>query len=109
MVVMREGGRVIGCAGWERHGAATLMRSVAVRADARGRGLGQALVRAALARIANEGAGNVVLLTNDAEQFFATLGFTRIERAELPDAVAAGRLATAAGCSNAVAMRLEFP
>jgi N-acetylglutamate synthase-like GNAT family acetyltransferase len=109
MVVIREGGRVIGCAGWERHGARALMRSVAVRADARGRGLGQALVRAALARIVNQGACEVVLLTNDAEQLFAKLGFTRIERAELPDAVAAGRLATAAGCSNAVAMRLEFP
>jgi len=46
--VTREGGRVIGCAGWERHGQAALLRSVAVRAEARGRGVRLALVHAAV-------------------------------------------------------------
>jgi amino-acid N-acetyltransferase len=105
MVVSREGKRVIGCAGWERHGAAALLRSVAVRAQARRRGLGQALVRTALGRIAAEGAREVVLLTNDAAPFFETLGFARIERARLPDAVRASRQVTMTCCASAVAMR----
>ena len=108
MVVAREGGRVIGCAGWERYGATALLRSVAVRAEARGRGLGQALVRAARDHLAAEGAREVVLLTLDAERFFATLGFAPIARASLPEAVRASRQATTTRCASAVAMRLAL-
>ncbi len=63
MLVAREGGRVMGCAGWERPGEAALQRSVAVRPAARRRGVGAALVRAALAEIDASGAREVALLT----------------------------------------------
>jgi amino-acid N-acetyltransferase len=108
MVVTREAGRVIGCAGWERHGPAALLRSVAVRAEARKRGVGLALVRAALMQVAVEGVREVVLLTNDADPFFAKLGFVRIERAALPEPVRASRQVTTACCASAVSMRLPL-
>jgi amino-acid N-acetyltransferase len=108
MVVTREEGRLIGCAGWERHGQAALLRSVAVHAEARGRGVGLALVRAALTRVAVEGAREVALLTNDAESFFAKLGFARIDRAALLEAVRASRQVATACCASAVAMHLSL-
>jgi amino-acid N-acetyltransferase len=99
---------VIGCAGWEHHGPTALLRSVAVRAEARGRGIGQALVCAVRARVAIEGARDVVLFTNDTQQCFAKLGFVRIERAALSEAVRASRQATMTCCASAVSMRLPL-
>jgi N-acetylglutamate synthase-like GNAT family acetyltransferase len=48
LVVARQDGRVIGCAGLELYGNAALLRSVAVATPARGTGLGRALTRGAL-------------------------------------------------------------
>jgi len=105
MVVARDGGRVVGCAGWERHGATALLRSVAVTPSARGRRLGEALVRAALAAIAADGAREVVLLTTDAEAFFAGLGFATITRDALPQEVRGARQVATARCATAACMQ----
>jgi amino-acid N-acetyltransferase len=105
MLVAREGGRVIGCAGWEHHGEAALLRSVAVRSEARRRGVGAALVRAALVEIAATGAREAVLLTTDAEAFFAGLGFTPVDRRALPTDVRSARQVTTQCCASAVCMR----
>lgn len=111
MLVVREAreagaaGRVIGCVGWERHGEVALLRSLAVAADARGRGLGSALGAAAIATIGAEGAREVVLLTTAPTAFFTGAGFVRVERSALPEAVRGARQLASTGCASAVCLR----
>lgn len=106
MLVARDRAGLTGCAGWERHGSTALLRSVAVTKAARRQGIGQALVRAAIAAITAEEAREVVLLTTDAEGFFANLGFTPLARAELPEDVRGARQVSTQCCATAACMRL---
>jgi glycerol 3-phosphatase-2 len=81
------------------------LHSVAVRKDARGHHLGTLTVAAAIRGAAARGARRAHLLTEDAEGFFAGLGFERIDRADLPSWVAARSVT----CSSAaVAMRRDL-
>lgn len=105
MRVLREAGRVQACAGYERHGEAALLRSVAVAAEARGRGLGRALVGAVLEELAEQDAREVYLLTLEAAGFFAGLGFASIARAKVPKAVLAAREFSIHCCDSAQVMR----
>ena len=106
-VICREhDGRLLGVAATERYGPAAFLRSVAVRAPARGNGLGRSLVEQALADARAAGAREAWLLTETAEPFFAGLGWTRAERAEAPPAVAASVEFVSACPTTAVAMRL---
>ena len=105
MVVLREGGRLAGCAGWERHGGVALLRSVAVRPEAQRRGAGRELVGAVLERAGAEGAREAVLLTTGAEAFFAGLGFVRIAREALPPEVKGARQVATQCCASAACMR----
>lgn len=106
MVVARSAGEVVGCAGWERYGETALLRSVAVSPAARKQGIGRALVRAALGQIASEGSSEVVLFTVEKARFFRQMGFERIDRAALPEAVKGARQAATHCCDEAVVMRL---
>lgn len=82
--VARADGHLAGVVGLEPFGAVGLLRSLAVRADLRGRGHGQALV-AALERYAQgAGARELFLLTETAPEFFARLGYQKIPRADAP-------------------------
>lgn len=70
-----------------------LLRSVVVEPDERGAGYGRALVEALLDRSADasETATTAFLLTTTAEDFFADLGFERVDRDRLPSDVRATR------------------
>jgi amino-acid N-acetyltransferase len=85
-VVADEGGDIVGVAGLEVHGVDGLLRSVAVRADHRGSGLGGALTEEVIAR-SGDGLKSIYLLTETAEAFFPRHGFRRIARAAASDAV----------------------
>jgi len=65
-------------------GAAGLLRSLAVRADRRGSGLGSALVLEAERLAAERGIGALYLLTSNAGPFFAHRGFTEVPRERAP-------------------------
>jgi len=82
-IVSCEEGRIIATGALQRcAGCSALLRSVAVAADARGRGLGQSIVRE-LERIAlSEGIEWLTLLTQGAHAFFESLGY-RVKRAVL--------------------------
>lgn len=87
-LVGREGASVVASAALELYGDAALLRSVAVAASARGRGLGRRIARAALDLAQQRGARTVYLLTTTASDFFARhLGFRRTVRLEVPAAV----------------------
>jgi len=106
MIVCREhDGCLLGTAATERYGDVAFLRSVAVHAPARGHGLGRALVERALADARAAGAREAWLLTETAEPFFASLGWSRADRADAPAAVAASVEFVSACPATAIAMR----
>ena len=86
-IVAKQAGRLIGAAGLEPYGRSGLLRSVIVAPEARGTGLGAALVERVLTNAAAEGVIDVYLLTTTAEQYFLRHGFERIPRAIVPASV----------------------
>ena len=87
-VAVRDG-LVIGAAGLERYGDAGLLRSVVVAPAARGTGLGIALAATVERAARADGLTSLTLLTQTAAEFFARLGFSAVERAVAPPALAA--------------------
>ncbi|CAN5676899.1 hypothetical protein BH24ACT22_BH24ACT22_06080 [soil metagenome] len=83
ILVVRKSSEVVGNAALEPYAGAALLRSVAVRGELRGKGLGRRLVDTALELAAEHEASNVYLLTEEAEDFFARLGFRRISRTDV--------------------------
>lgn len=80
-------GRLLGVVGLEVFEGAGLLRSLAVRADRRGTGLGDSLVRAVEDLARSRHLDQLVLLTQTAAPFFAARGFKAIDRAAAPAAV----------------------
>ena len=72
----------MGCVAVERYGRVGLLRSLAVRDEWRGRGLGQELVHAIEQHALAHNIGQLYLLTETAADFFTELGYTRIAREE---------------------------
>jgi amino-acid N-acetyltransferase len=97
--------RLLGTASLERHGGAYLLRSVAVRDEARGRGIGAQLVRVALAAV--DPARPVALLTETAPGWFPRFGFHPVDRTALDPALAAS--AELAGACPATAQAFLRP
>ncbi len=84
-VVAQRGSALVGVAGIERHGGWGLLRSVAVRDDQRGTGLGRVLVENRVEWARARGLFGLGLFTLDAAAFFAHLGFERVERGDVPE------------------------
>ena len=78
-----------GVVGVEAYGDAALLRSLAVRADLRGRGLGIGLIRHAERQAYRNGARTVVALTTTIAALLERLGFQRAHRDALPAAARA--------------------
>lgn len=76
-----------GVIGLEAFGPVGLLRSLAVREDARGSGLGGRLVDALEADARGNGVNQLVLLTQTAAPFFARRGYAVIAREAAPTAV----------------------
>jgi len=77
----------IGAIGLEHYGTSALVRSAVVDSAWRGRGVGHALVDAALRAARARGATSLYLLTTTAESFFSSIGFHTIARDEVPSPV----------------------
>jgi amino-acid N-acetyltransferase len=107
-VVARDGGRVVGSAALELYGGSALLRSVAVEAELRGQGVGRRLATAALALAREHGVLTVYLLTETAAEFFARLGFSRLDREEVDPAVRQSAEFREACPASAVSMVLRL-
>ena len=97
-----------GMVGQEPHGDAALLRSLAVRPDARGLGLGMALTRSLLAQAGSQGIQRVFLLTETASEFFPRFGFHAIPRNTADKAVRDSVEFRSACPQSAVCMRLDL-
>lgn len=87
--LQRDAAGLVGVVGLEPRGLAALVRSLAVRTDARGRGLGGALLAYAESQAAVLGIETLYLLTTTAERFFAAHGYTEIPREAAPPPIRA--------------------
>lgn len=86
-IVARDATGLMGVIGLERFGSAGLLRSLAVRDDQRGRGVGGQLVRAIEGRAVSLGVQQLVLLTETAAPFFGKRGYAAIARDQAPTTV----------------------
>lgn len=83
-LLAKQGKAIAGCVALERYGDDALLRSLAVGPEQRGQGLGRALVQRLTRRAAALGVRRLWLLTTTAADYFATLGYVRVERASAP-------------------------
>lgn len=87
-LVLEETGRVVGCVALESYGADLAeVRSLAVDPAARGRGLGERLLRFALATAKRRKIARIFAVTH-APEFFGRLGFVASTRWALPEKIA---------------------
>jgi amino-acid N-acetyltransferase len=106
--VLEIDGVVGGAAGIEVYGEAGLLRSVVVDATLRTRGLGRVLVDERVLWAKRRGLLDVYLLTTTAPDFFARLGFVRIERSTAPAAIQASSEFASICPTSAICMRLPL-
>jgi amino-acid N-acetyltransferase len=104
-LVAEQAGRVVGAVGLEPYGPDALLRSAVVSPEARGSGVGQALVSDIIRHASARGVRGVYLLTTTAERYFPRFGFERIERSEVPAAVRDSDEFRVACPASAVVMR----
>lgn len=87
LVASTESG-IVGLIGIESFGESGLLRSLVVERSCRGSGLGRKLVDELERAATGRGVAEIWLLTTDADQFFARLGYNVSDRATVPDAIA---------------------
>lgn len=83
--------RVDAVGGLEALGDFALLRSIAVSEALRGQGRARAIVTALEALAGASGFRALYLLTESADRYFEGLGYARVERADVPEAVRACR------------------
>jgi len=103
-LVARDANGLVGTAALELYGTAALLRSVAVAAEQRGRGLGAALTATALDLARHRGVRTVYLLTETAAGFFPRFGFRPIPRPAVDPAVLGSAEFTTACPASALVM-----
>lgn len=80
-------GERVGIGGLEGYGAVGLLRSVVVESPKRGRGYGTMLCAALENTARDDSIKTLYLLTTTASEFFASEGYTTVERPTVPEAV----------------------
>ncbi len=90
-LVATRGDSILGAIGLEVCGAVGLLRSLVVRPDSRGAGLGKRLVTAMEQHAVECGVRDLWLLTIDATGYFEQRGYETRARAMAPAAIAATR------------------
>lgn len=103
-----EAGEPRGVVGLQLAGDVGLLRSLAVVHQARGQGLGAALVRHAHAHARAQGVRTLYLLTTDAAAFFARHGYVAVDRATAPEAIRGTAQFRSIVCSSATLMRKDL-
>ena len=109
LIARSGGGKILGCAGLERHGEIGLLRSAAVLPEYQGQWVGNKLVRELLKRAASEGITEIVLLTTTAKEYFQDkFGFKEARRSGYEKRLADSPEWNLPRCSSAVFMTLKL-
>jgi N-acetylglutamate synthase-like GNAT family acetyltransferase len=105
-LVIKDGREIIGCAGLEIHGRTGLLRSVAVKKERQGQGLGMTLISRIFNLARNKNIKKLYLLTSDSSQFFSRFGFERIERNKVDPVIQQAEMFTCCcPCSSIVMVK----
>ena len=82
-LVADDGERLVGCAGWRRHGADAELKRMFTAKAARGRGLGRRMLAAIEESARDAGCRRLILETGDRQPeaiaLYRSAGYTRIE------------------------------
>jgi N-acetylglutamate synthase-like GNAT family acetyltransferase len=109
LVARDDTGRLVGCAGMERHGRLGLLRSVAVTSELQQSGLGTRLTEAILQLASRQGLTEALLLTTTARDFFEKkFGFAAAVREDYDERLAQSPEWRLPRCSSAVLMRVDI-
>ena len=87
IVAINDTNELIGCIGLEQHGENGLLRSFAVDAAYRGKGIGHGLFNRLLSISRQNNISNLHLLTTTAEKFFERAGFILSTRNDAPASI----------------------
>jgi arsenate reductase (glutaredoxin) len=98
------GGTLLGFGGYEIHGSDALLRSIVVARQARGKSIGRNLVPLLAYRAFRAGVRRAFLLTLTAADYFAKIGYKKVESADAPAAILASRQAASLCPATAVLM-----
>ena len=98
-------GEVVGYAGRELYGADAFLRSLVVLPAWRGKGVGKAIVARIARRAFDEGARTAWLMTTSAAGYFEAMGFKKVERAEVAEAILDTRQAKGLCPASAVVLK----
>jgi N-acetylglutamate synthase-like GNAT family acetyltransferase len=82
-------GELVGCVGYGSYGDVAVLHSLVVIREAKGEGVGRALVQNVMERLRAAGVRQVFLATTDTSRYFGYLGFTPVERNAIAPAVLA--------------------
>jgi enamine deaminase RidA (YjgF/YER057c/UK114 family)/N-acetylglutamate synthase-like GNAT family acetyltransferase len=77
-------GELVGCVGYGRYGDSAVLHSLVVIREAKGEGVGRALVQSVIERLRQAGVQQVYLATTDTSRYFGYLGFSPVERDTVP-------------------------
>jgi enamine deaminase RidA (YjgF/YER057c/UK114 family)/N-acetylglutamate synthase-like GNAT family acetyltransferase len=83
------GGELVGCVGYGRHDGDAVLHSLVVISEAKGEGVGRALVQGVIDRLREAGVRRVYLATTDTARYFGYLGFAPVTRETMSAAVLA--------------------
>ncbi len=72
-------GELVGCVGYERYAKSAVLHSLVVIREAKGEGVGRALVETLLAKLRDAGCEQVFLMTADTSRYFGYFGFAPVE------------------------------
>ena len=78
---------IIGSGGLEFYGPFALLRSIAVRRDLQGKGIGKTIVHDLLEKAKRKKVTAVYLLTETAHDYFSSLRFLDVDRASVPQEI----------------------
>lgn len=107
-IVAESDGRVVGVVGLEICCEHALLRSTAVAADWRDRGLGRQLVERIIAEAESQNIRALYLLTTTADRYFPSFGFVKTSRDSVPDAVRQTGEFVSECCASATVMCLPL-
>ncbi|MEZ0487454.1 arsenic resistance N-acetyltransferase ArsN2 [Fibrella aquatica] len=96
-----------GAAGVEGFGTVGLLRSVAVSSVYQAQRIGRQLIDASVELAANQGIQELYLITTTADGYFDRLGFERVERGKVPEAIAKTRQFSDLCPASSVVMKKE--
>ncbi len=102
--IVDASGQLLACGGLQQAGSSVLIRSIAVVPNRRKAKLGSTITLKLLAEARNHGAQAAYLLTTSAADFFRRLGFSAIERADVPTEIRQTSQFTGTTCASAQPM-----